>query len=432
VKCLRTDNGDEFRARELIEFCDSKGTRLERSTPYTPQQNGVAERKNRTLVEYALAMMQTADCNPRLWAEAVHTAGCVFNRTLNSATGGKTPFELWYGVKPDLSDVRVFGCKAYVQVPRALRKKLAAKAKEAIFCGYPPGVKGWKFVDPETSLVYHSREARFIEDEFLGRDALPNLTIKPTKSLFYVLEEDDDDCGDNGSVLAPGELDAVPPGRPDAAVLPPGATPPPDVLPQRQAAAVLPPGAVPVVRLPPPAAVQQGAAEPFAPVAAHGLEEPVAAAAPDVATTFDETFQHQVDQLQPKRQRKKTAFYQAHVAQCVDAEIRKPYTIKEAWEGPQGELWRTATDAEVASLQRTQTFDVVDLPPGAKAIGTKSVFALKRDELGKVFVFTTCAKRWPRARLMCSSARRLRSLPICSRSLWRNRVSRNFAPRLVS
>jgi hypothetical protein len=365
IKCLRTDNGGEFKARALIDFCNAKGTRLERSTPYTPQQNGVAERKNRTILEYALSMLHAAHCSPRLWAQAVHTAGCVFNRTINTATGDKTPFELWHGRKPDLTGMRVFGCKAYVQVPRILRKKLEAKAKDAIFCGYPIGVKGWNFVDPETSIVYYSRVARFVEDEFPGHDALINLT-KPSKSQFYELElEDDDDDGLMGL-----------PDPPAVALQPQVAADdpehrPPDVV--QFGGAVLPHGAPAAHATVPQVPDLHAPAPP---------DEP--AVAPGVASTLQETFQRQVDQLGPKRQRTSTKHYQAFVAQCVNSDICEPYTIQEAWDGPHGELWHEATDAEIASLQRTDTYVVVDLPPGAKTVGTKFVFALKRNELGEM------------------------------------------------
>lgn len=102
----------------------SRGIRMENSAPYTPEENGKAERENCTIMKSARTIMKQKNLPKTLWAEAVNTAVYVLNRTSHSKTPKQTPFEIWYGKKPDLSHVRVFGSVAYMHVPQQMRKKL--------------------------------------------------------------------------------------------------------------------------------------------------------------------------------------------------------------------------------------------------------------------------------------------------------------------
>ena len=118
IKVLRTDNGREFCSKELEEFFKKCGIARQKATPYTPQQNGVAERMNKTLMERARSMLSGAGLGQELWAEAVDTACYLVNRSPSSALDDKTPQKVWTGKKPSLSHLRVFGCDAYVHVPK--------------------------------------------------------------------------------------------------------------------------------------------------------------------------------------------------------------------------------------------------------------------------------------------------------------------------
>jgi transposase InsO family protein len=114
IKCLRTDNGGEFCSAEFNNFCRDHGIKRHLTVPGTPQQNGVAERMNRTLMERARSMMSSAKMAKRFWAEAVNTACYVVNRSPNTSLELKTPEEVWNGKPADYSNLRVFGCIAYV------------------------------------------------------------------------------------------------------------------------------------------------------------------------------------------------------------------------------------------------------------------------------------------------------------------------------
>ncbi|KXJ80258.1 hypothetical protein RP20_CCG025870 [Aedes albopictus] len=162
VRVVRSDGGGEYIAESLQDFYRAEGIRTQFSTPYSPQSNGIAERKNRTLQEMANCMLLDAGLPKRYWGEAIMTAAFIQNRLPSRATD-RTPFELWTGSKPDFSRFRVFGCEAYVYVPDAKRKKFDAKSKKLTFVGYSDNHKGYRFVDRETNRITVSRDARFIE-----------------------------------------------------------------------------------------------------------------------------------------------------------------------------------------------------------------------------------------------------------------------------
>ena len=135
IKVLRTDNGGEFCSKEFEEFCKKCGIARQKTTPYTPQQNGVAERMNKTLMERARSMLSGVGLGQEFWAEAVETACYLVNRSPSSVLEDKTPQEVWIGKKPSLSNLTVFGCDAYVHVPNQKRTKLDSKSKKCIFIG---------------------------------------------------------------------------------------------------------------------------------------------------------------------------------------------------------------------------------------------------------------------------------------------------------
>jgi hypothetical protein len=126
IKSLRTDGGGEYTSTKFENFLKLKGIRHEICAPYSPQQNGVAERMNRTLVETARTMIFNAGLSKMYWAEAVTTAAYVRNRVVTSSTG-VTPYERWYGRKPNVSHLKVFGCNGYALVPESERRKWTEK-----------------------------------------------------------------------------------------------------------------------------------------------------------------------------------------------------------------------------------------------------------------------------------------------------------------
>jgi hypothetical protein len=158
---LRCDNGTEYINSQLKDYCRTNGIQLETTVRYTPEQNGAAERLNRTLMEKVRPMLTAADLPKHLWAEALATANYVRNRS--PVTGrDKTPYELFFGAKPDVSHLRTFGVRCYALTPKPLRSKLDNTSEPGRFIGYPAGTKGYKIM-LDNGRITVSRDVLFAE-----------------------------------------------------------------------------------------------------------------------------------------------------------------------------------------------------------------------------------------------------------------------------
>ena len=186
-KKFRTDNGGEYTSNEFQKYCSEKGIAREFTNPHTPEQNGVSERLNRTIMEAVRSMIFHADVPLFLWAEAISTAVYIHNRCPTAALKNTTPYECWFREKPDVSNLRVFGCVAYYLVPDAQRKKLDPKSRKAIFVGYPEGTKGYKLYDVITGSFVRSRNIKFYEDKFHSFDNDEG-KIEPEKYIIFPLD----------------------------------------------------------------------------------------------------------------------------------------------------------------------------------------------------------------------------------------------------
>ncbi|GJX76742.1 putative ribonuclease H-like domain-containing protein [Tanacetum coccineum] len=149
VKTIRCDNGTEFKNRDIIEFCGSKGIKREYSNARTPQQNGVAERKNRTLIEAARTMLADSFLPNTFWAEAVSTACYVLNRVLVTKPQNKTPYELITGKIPIISYIRPFGCHVTILNTIDHLGKFEEKSDEGFLVGYSLNSKAFRPVTTE-------------------------------------------------------------------------------------------------------------------------------------------------------------------------------------------------------------------------------------------------------------------------------------------
>ncbi|MCO5571040.1 hypothetical protein L7F22_024771 [Adiantum nelumboides] len=163
VQTLRTDRGGEYMSGAFKDFLGKKGIKHQCTMPYTPQQNGVAKRKNRSLMEMARCILKAKSLPHKLWMEAVACAAHVLNRCPTRALKTITPYESWYDRKPSVSYLRVFGCLAYAHIPQQLRGKLDDKAVKCIFVGYSSGSKGYRLYNPATNKIFESRDVIFAE-----------------------------------------------------------------------------------------------------------------------------------------------------------------------------------------------------------------------------------------------------------------------------
>lgn len=166
---IRCDNGGEYKSSEFKSYCKRNGIMMQFTVPFSPQQNGVAERANRYLMEMARTMIIDASLPYQFWGDGILTACYIKNRTPAKFLNFKSPFEVWFNAKPDYSNFRVFGCSAYALVPSERRSKLESRATKCRFIGYESGVKGFRLLDDTTGKVIISRDVQFFEVEMRGK-----------------------------------------------------------------------------------------------------------------------------------------------------------------------------------------------------------------------------------------------------------------------
>ncbi|GJR46915.1 retrovirus-related pol polyprotein from transposon TNT 1-94 [Tanacetum coccineum] len=163
VRFIRTDNGTEFVNKTLYDYYESVGIFHQKTVPRTPQQNGVVERRNRTLVEAARTMLIFSKAPMFLWAEAVATACYTQNRSLIHTRHDKTPYELVHNKKPDLTFFRVFGALCYPTNDSENLGKLQPRADIGIFIGYAPSRKGYRIYNKRTRQIMETIHVQFDE-----------------------------------------------------------------------------------------------------------------------------------------------------------------------------------------------------------------------------------------------------------------------------
>uniref|UniRef100_A0AAV1UBQ4 Polyprotein n=1 Tax=Peronospora matthiolae TaxID=2874970 RepID=A0AAV1UBQ4_9STRA len=168
LKCIRSDNGTEFVNKKIAHICARNGIVHQRTVPYSPQQNGVAERINRTIMEKARSMLYYKGIDMQWWAEAVSTAVYLINRSTNSANSDVTPFEVGFKMKPSIEHLRVFGSQGYAHIDDAKRTKLEPKSYRCMFLGYSENTKGYRVFNLERSKVVISRSVKLDEREVEG------------------------------------------------------------------------------------------------------------------------------------------------------------------------------------------------------------------------------------------------------------------------
>ncbi|XP_014751620.1 uncharacterized protein LOC106865632 [Brachypodium distachyon] len=150
LRTFRTDRGGEFTSNDISMYFADNGVQRHLTAPYSPQQNGVVERRNQTIVAMARSMMKAKNVPAKFWGEAVSTTVYILNRSFTHSLDGMTPHEAWHGAKPDIHYLRTFGCVAHVKVTRPNLKKLDDRSVPMVFLGYELGSKAYRYYDPTT------------------------------------------------------------------------------------------------------------------------------------------------------------------------------------------------------------------------------------------------------------------------------------------
>jgi hypothetical protein len=172
IKVLRSNRGGEYFPQEFTNYCEKNGLIHQRPAPYTPQQNGLAERKNRTLVNILNVMILSVRLPFNLWGEALLTACHVHNRVLSKKIHS-SPYELWNGRKPNLNYFKVWGCITYLRIPDPKRTKLGPRAIKSVFVGYTVNSKAYRLLDLSSNTIVESRGVEFIENKFINDSQIP-------------------------------------------------------------------------------------------------------------------------------------------------------------------------------------------------------------------------------------------------------------------
>nr|AAU90206.1 putative polyprotein [Oryza sativa Japonica Group] len=213
IKRLRSDRGGEFFSNEFDLFCEEHGIIHESAPPYSPESNGIAERKNRTLTNLVNAMLDTAGLPKAWWGEALLTSNHVLNRVPNR-NKDKTPYEIWIGRKSSLSYLRTWGCLAKVNVPITKKRKLRPKTMDYVFLGYAHHSIADRFLivksevpDMHVGTIMESRDPTFFESFFPMNDThssssqpseiIPSSITPPEQTEYtheHVTEEDDSEA----------------------------------------------------------------------------------------------------------------------------------------------------------------------------------------------------------------------------------------------
>ncbi|CAL8084501.1 unnamed protein product [Prunus armeniaca] len=217
IKVLRSDRGGEYEATAFAEFCATNGIIHQTTAPYTPQQNGVAERKNRTLKDMINSMLNSSGLPHNMWGEALLTANTILNR-IPHKTSNKSPYEVWKGRLPTYKTLKVWGCLAKVQVPLPKITKLGPKTIDCAFIGFASNSAAYRFLvfhsdvyDIHVNTILEYVDAIFFEDIFPYKQGRSNVNRKRTIDDSRIKENSRiDDGNPTSSSVQENEQDQEP------------------------------------------------------------------------------------------------------------------------------------------------------------------------------------------------------------------------------
>src|SRR3981189_3217648 len=391
----------------FIQFTTDAGIVRQHTVRNRPQQNGVAERANRTMAEGVTAMLAESGLPLSFWGEAlasyVHVWNCLPTSAILKAT---TPYELWHGRKPDVSHFQVWGCTAYVHVQRDQRNSLGPHVQKCAFIGYPAGYKGWKFWDLTSRNSLISETADFDERYFPARkDAtpIPMPSLTPPASnvdsvsshggrvIDFELDTDSPSpsISHQGPIEAPPALPTVHP-TPAAAPTPPTyqSTPTPSTSSSTSSA----PSQTPIMSPSPIPSLQRSTRERRAPGEwwkVHREPTPIIKSSDESAEEEQDSKDDSEEEIERKQEADEDddfpgTFFTDPVRAFTMALGPEPSTYKQAMARSDATQWTAAAKEELDAHTLNGTWELSDLPPGRKAIGSRWVFKVKRKADGSI------------------------------------------------
>jgi transposase InsO family protein len=325
-KIFRSDRGKEYLDGKLVNYLKDEGIKQNLTVGYCGEQNGVAERRNRTLVEAGRTLRNDANLPKKFWAEAISYANYTQNRIVNKKKG-KTPFELLFGKVPRYDKVHRFGSDVLMMIPAEKRRKLDEKAKKMKFIGYDEIAKGYRVTDGQSVIV--SREIKFLRE---GDEEILKEPSKPREREKRTVQEESDESSDDD--------DDDPP-------------------------------------------APQGAQQAVDPNESQSEgEDDYGSAESDSESSNSEASEDE----QPRRSNRQNlgqipARFNDFQMYSVASE-EDPNSFKQAMESADADEWKIAIKEELDAIESNGTWELVDLPAGRKAIGSKWVFKTKRNDEG--------------------------------------------------
>ncbi|KAH9793297.1 hypothetical protein KPL71_004477 [Citrus sinensis] len=322
IKVLRSNNGGEYTSDPFLQVCQNEGIKRHFTVRHTPQQNGVAKRMNRTLLEKVRCMLSNAGLDKKFWAKTVSYASHLVNRLPSVAIGGKTPMEMWSGKHAqDYDSLHIFGYPAYYHVKDG---KLDPRARKAIFMGFKGGVKGFKLWDLEDKKFVCSRDVTFDEVSMMKTSSSQQVENK-TKEVLQQVEFDATPYVLVSSTLKNGSTMEVTP---------------------------------------------------------RVEEEVVSSDVPqNEETIYDVDNDDFIETRRPRREIKKLGWLikdmvVAYALPVIDDNIHNSFG--EALRSSESDQWKLAIEEEIKSLHQNQTWELVKLSKEKRAIGNKWVYTKKQ------------------------------------------------------
>ncbi|GJP83828.1 hypothetical protein CLOP_g13931 [Closterium sp. NIES-67] len=344
VKVIRSDNGGEFIGADFEGELKRKGIQHQLTVPYNPQQNGVAERFNRTLQEGARTLLGRAGLPDPFWVSALRQVALVKNRVL-ATVGDKEwiPYVKWYGSAPAVNMLRAFGCMVVFHVPKEKRGKLEASGRWGVHLGIAKDHKGWLLWDLTTQKLTVSRDVKFLE------------------SLYYKEWKQQQQKLPSTPLIVEADEVQQPSRQVEVAVS------------EEEMSGVTEEGGAAEVE-------QQQQQHESPPRVPHPPERPRRDVRPPVRLTYGGRGKPNVVQAGSVVEQ----IEEDEIAHCYWAPIPEPKTREEALNGPNGEKWKASEDEEFGSLIENETWDLCDLPPGKKAITSKMIYRHKYGPEGEL------------------------------------------------
>lgn len=355
VKKLRTDNGGEFTSKDFSAFCSSKGILRELVPPYTPERNGVAERRNRSILDITRCLLIDKALPGHLWAEAVKAAGDILNLRSTKQHPDKTPQELFDGKKPSISHLRVFGSPVFVHIPKISRTKLDPRSEQCVLLSFDTAAKAYRCYRPSTRKVFISRDVSIDE----------SASNYPHQHLAHNENPSPEDIP---APTAREELLARPPPQ----------------LPVDESVSQTPLSSTPDDPLFPGDHPDTGplSVAPLSPIHSISSSDSQPTASIDPPAPPSTTLPRRSDRIRhfPKHLHDFAAHVQLQPQHLSADELTDNLTFTQASVHPK---WRTAMQEEIASIHANRTWSLVPLPPDKKAITSKWVYKLKPGNPGE-------------------------------------------------